>query len=247
MRIAELFHQISSIKNLVESDGFASLGLDRRLDDSEFIELGRLFGTLIPESAPEIAGFVSDRYILNLRTEIPRGAPTELQPFAADPLTFHTEGSGRPLGKQPNLLIFQCIVPPPPDGGGQTLLRSAAQLGAMLSPAGRATLAGMSYDHDGMPPIFRDHGGGEFSFRDLGDEPMPWRLISGDGNRTAADVDGAFRELLLALYDGRHVRGIRWRPNDLVLIRNQRYFHGRSAADGKSGRAPRHIRRLRVW
>ncbi len=239
---AHLAGHAAAVSEVVASAGIAELQLDRPLSDGEFIDFGRLFGTLIPESDPEISEFITQRYILDLRTQLPAGAPAELQPFAEDPLTFHTEGSRRPAAGQPRFLIFQCIVPPPCDSGGQTLLRGAGQVSAMLPADSRSTLAGVAYDSDGMPPLYRSEGGGMFSFRDFADTPLAWRCTGQAATRTAEEVHAAFRDLLLALYDERHVRGIWWQANSLVIIRNQRFFHGRSAAAAGS----RHLRRLRV-
>lgn len=246
LRAAGLARDVPAIRKLLNTTGFATVQLDRSLDDGEFIEFGRSFGTLMPESAAEISDFISRRYILDLQAKLPPGAPTELQPFAEDPLTFHTEGSRRPTAQQPTLLVFQCIVPPVRDQGGQTLLRSAAQVSAMLAASSRAALADMTYDLDGMPPIYRDEGGGTFSFRDFGDSPTRWRPVGSAGGLAAEEVGAALSDLLLTLYDERYVRGIWWQANGLVLIDNRRFFHGRSSGADGSQVHQRHLRRLRI-
>jgi alpha-ketoglutarate-dependent taurine dioxygenase len=242
----DLPSKISAIKEQLAEAGFAVVRLDRPLDDGEFLELGRSFGSLIPEAASEITDFVSRRYILDIRAVLPAGAPVDRQPFAADPLTFHTEGSRWPEAHQPTLLAFHCITPSRPGRGAQTLLRSAAQVSTMLPARSLATLAEVAYDVRGAPPVYREAGGGIFSFRDCGTGTVPWRMVRGSSGRTPGEVAAALRDLLLALYDEPHVRGIRWEPNSLVLVSNHRFFHGRSAAGGDLASQPRHLRRLRI-
>src|SRR5262249_55191176 len=96
-----LASKIPEIREQLTAAGFVTVHLDRPLDDSEFMDFGRSFGSLIPEAAAEITDFVSGRYILDIRAVLGAGASAVLQPFAADPLTLHTEGSRWPTAHQP--------------------------------------------------------------------------------------------------------------------------------------------------
>jgi hypothetical protein len=66
-------------------DGFVKIAIDRRLRNDEFIPIGRHLGVLVPETAPAVATFVQDLYILKERL-----LPPELHARTRRPPTMHT-------------------------------------------------------------------------------------------------------------------------------------------------------------
>jgi len=221
------------------ASGVAAGRLARPLPIDDFIELGRLLGDPYEERAAEVQPFVSKRYVLNLTARSPAAAPTALQPFSQAPLTLHTESSGAPLDRQPRYICLMCQDPGDPDVA-QTVAVPMEQVAAALAGKTRAILRATRYDGPDCPTILR--GPDErpiFAFRDFGSDPLDWRA----GNASSEEVNAALNELTSSLYAA-PVAAVRWERALIVLIDNQRVFHGRTAGRGLG--AGRHLQRLRL-
>ena len=224
--------------------GAVKVLLDRALSNGEFIGLGRTLGELIPEQAPAVRPFVDDDVILNLRTALDATADVDLQPFAENFITLHTESSLQPVAEQPKYLAFTCLVAPEPDSGGQTLLLHMASPADRLDPGDVEVLAQVGYVNGSHPFCRRVDGRLVFCFRDHGETPLRWRC---DAAGLSEDrVNRAIEALLLALYDPSDLAGVHWEPETLVVLDNTFLLHGRSRSPRRAAAMPRHIRRLRI-
>ena len=227
--------------SVLQTSGAAHFDLDRSLTDAELISLAKELGSPLPETHPSTVDHVDNYVILNIR-------PVYRQPnegdhvFSEAPIALHTESVHRPLHLQPRYLVFECIIAPPRDKGGQTILVSMESVARALAQDHHGILAAtcLSAQVDDIPielagevsrPIIR--------FSDTLPRAIAWRR----SQYTTASVKEALHALLDALYSPPHVRGIAWQPHRLVVIDNQRWFHGRTATISGEGR---HIRRVRV-
>ncbi|MFF2998211.1 TauD/TfdA family dioxygenase [Streptomyces sp. NPDC057950] len=227
-------------------DGLAGVRLDRPLSDDRFRAFGEVLGTPLPESDPTVLPRVSLDVVLNLVEEGPRTENVSLQPFAANPLSLHTEGSGRPAAEQPRYIVLMCCEPGDVTRAAQTVLSPMDAIGGRLTPGERETLSRTRYRRNVQgPPILRDDDGRRvFSFRDFLAEPLEWTY---SGSATTPDtVNSALRGLLTAMYaPGRHT-GVRWTRGLLLAIDNTYYFHGRRAGTSSVPARRRHLKRLRI-
>ncbi len=223
--------------------GLAVAALDRPLTNDRFLALGALLGRAMPETDPSVRPYVEDDVILNLVTEHEATPDVALQPFAASPLTLHSEGSGRPAAGQPRYIVLMCLEPGAATGT-QTVLVPMADVARRLTPAQADVLSRTRYRRNERGPAILRYAGGRpvFSFRDFGSQPLEWTHTGGAG---AAEVDKAIRALLAAMYTG-GAAGTRWRPGSLVVIDNTFLFHGRTAGLVDPSVPRRHLRRLRI-
>jgi hypothetical protein len=232
----------------VERDGIGLVAFDHPLEDAAFIEFFAPFGAPIPERDPAVIPFVRRDVVLNVVAVQGHVANAALQPFAANDLTLHSEGSGRSEAEQPRYVVLMCCDPGDSISQARTVLVPMGDVAARLARPQRSLLARTRYQRNASGPmILREvNGRPVFAFRDFKGDPLAW--IVPDGIATADDdpdaVNAALRALLAAMYCGAAF-GLRWAPGLLIIIDNRRFFHGRTAAIGSSPRR-RHLKRLRL-
>jgi Taurine catabolism dioxygenase TauD, TfdA family len=232
-----------SWRPMLAASGAAKILLDRGLSTTEFIAVGRTLGPLIPERAPAVQSFVEEGVVLNLRMELAATGDVDLQPFAENFITLHTEGSLSALDLQPRYLVFLCLVPPEPGGGGQTLVLPVRSLVDRLPAHVIETLLGTTLAGTAGVPVFRRAGDRlVLCFRDRGDAPISWTAPASDPDL----VNQALASLLLAIYGAPDLAGIHWTAPSLVVLDNTAVVHGRSKTRSAGGHVRRHIQRLRV-
>lgn len=199
----------------------------------------------MPETDAAVLPYVEHGIMLNLTADAGRTSDASLQPFATNFLTLHTEGSTRPADRQPRYIVLMCCEP----GYGtaaRTVLVPMAEVRRRLSTRDADLLSRVRYrDAAAMPPLLRDVGGCPvFSFRDFHTQPLEWVL---DGEEAeAGEVDPALRRLLTAMYRPAGSRAVEWQRGMLLAVDNHRFFHGRTAGDGRVPETPRHLKRLRL-
>jgi alpha-ketoglutarate-dependent taurine dioxygenase len=237
--VAELSASPSIMRDALAPAGLALFQVSGPLDPARFIEVASFLGVPEPETERSLMHRVDSGVVLNLRPDSAEPMTEHSQPFTDSPLTFHTEGSRRPLGTSPSCLLFHCVTAPEPDRGGQTLLRSAQDVLAALSGPSRAVLAQtvLTPESTDASVICELDGRPRLNFRDPAPAPFTWRSPFGD-----REVAEALAELLRRLYDVTAVKGIRWRDGQLAVIDNSRWLHARSGGHGGS----RHLRRIRI-
>src|SRR5215216_3120420 len=87
---ADLLDRVDDWRSPLERGGAVKVRLDRALGVLEFIEVGRVLGELVVETAPAVQPFVEERVVLNLRNDLRTTPDTNLQPFAENAITLHT-------------------------------------------------------------------------------------------------------------------------------------------------------------
>ncbi len=247
---AAIPHELADVDELadriaghVADAGFALLQLDRALDPAELVKLGGRLGPLAPERDPAVQEFTSEGVILNLRTAPTTTTDERYQPFSSDPLRLHTEGSGRPLGHGFKYIVLSCVFAAP--GGPRTLLVPFDGVADQLARDALVALEAMSHPATtGTPPRIARREGGRvvFAFRDFGRQ-FEW---AHDG--TAVDCDAGnrgLRLLLAAMYTSDRL-AVEWSAGMLLVLDNERAFHGRTAHRPSDGQVPRHLQRLRI-
>lgn len=226
--------------------GLAVAQLDEPLDNGRFAALGSLLGTAMPETDPAVQPYVDDAVILNLVTEHEATEDVSLQPFAANFLTLHSEGSGRPVAEQPRFIVLMCCQPGASQGA-RTVLVPMAPVASALAPDQRTVLARTRYRRsDHGPHICRVVDDRPvFSFRDFASQALDW-IYAGpcQAATDSVDVNGAIRALLAQMYAPGVAAGLVWRRGMLVIIDNTFFFHGRTAS--MSATHGRHLKRLRI-
>lgn len=234
----------------LEKDGLAGALLDRPLSDERFRAFGEVLGTPLPETDPAVLPRVSLDVVLNLVGERSRTENVALQPFAANPLSLHTEGSGRPVAEQPRYIVLMCCEPGDVTSAAQTVLAPMDAIGSRLTPRERETLSRTRYRRNAQgPPILRDVDGRQvFSFRDFLAEPLEWTYSGTDTTPdiTSDTVNTVLRGLLTAMYAPGGHTGVRWERGLLLAIDNTFYFHGRRAGTSSVPARRRHLKRLRI-
>ncbi|MCD0451618.1 TauD/TfdA family dioxygenase [Actinocorallia sp. API 0066] len=227
-------------------DGLLRADLAEPLSTERFLAFGDGLGKPLPESDPFVLPWVEHGVVLNLVDEYAHPEDPARQPFSAAALTLHSERSDRAVAAQPRYVVLMCCAADPAERLAQTVLVPMASVHDALTPDERRVLAATRCrsDHD-VPPILRYvQGRPVFAFRDLGDAPFRW--VCPDGAASPAEVDGALRALLAAMYQPRNATGIRWRRGTLAVIDNTFSFHGRSAAGAARRPRRRHLKRLRI-
>jgi alpha-ketoglutarate-dependent taurine dioxygenase len=222
--------------------GLGLIRFEHVIDNAGFVDLGRRFGGLVIESAPDVQPFVDEGVILHLRQTKLSGR-VEDAPFESRELLLHTEGSRQPAERQPRFVLLYCIDPGT-DLGAQTVL---IPISAVLDRLAKRTCKVLRETYearvDGTPTILAQRASVDrFSFRDLGEETYLW-----DSPHSREYVEGALADLLTACYTSDQVYGSRWSRRDLIMIDNHRWFHGRTwSRTPKDVNTPRHLMRLRI-
>ncbi|MGK5632266.1 TauD/TfdA family dioxygenase [Streptomyces sp. URMC 123] len=234
-----------SLRERLAADGYALLHLDEPLSTSDYIAVGRRLGEPMPETDAAVLPYVEQGVMLNLVAAAGKTSDASLQPFATNFLTLHTEGSTRRPEEQPRYIVLMCCEPGI-STSARTVLVPMAEVLRRLSPHDAELLERVRYRaFEGAPPLLRDvRGTPVFSFRDFHTQPLEWLLDGSDDE--AEDVGPALRRLLTAMYAPGSARAVEWRPGMLVAIDNHRFFHGRTAGDGRVPETPRHLKRLRL-
>lgn len=228
----------------LRATGLAAVALDRPMTSSEYVSFGGVLGTPQPEKAASVRPRVEHGVILDLTTTHAATDDPDVQPFAAGHLSLHSESSASPPAVQPRFISLLCVEPGY-STAAQTVLVAMDAVAASLSADDRTVLAATRYDgHAGAPRMLREeHGHAVFSIRDFQDDPLDWKH-TGPAS-TEAEVNVSLDRLYAAMYCG-PAAGVTWRTGLLVVIDNQRYFHGRSAGRPPGPGVSRHLRRLRI-
>ncbi|MFJ3837454.1 TauD/TfdA family dioxygenase [Streptomyces sp. NPDC054904] len=224
--------------------GLGIVHLDVPLTNEAFQELGSTLGTAIPETAPAVQPYVENGFVLNLRADAGKTPDVDLQPFAVNPLSLHSEGSGRAVTEQPRHIVLMCLEPG--DASASTLLVPMSEVAAGLTDEDLRLLSSTRYaEAPGVPPVVRVHEGHTtFSFRDFQQEPLRWVCTAPGATESA--VNGALGLLLARMYDARNASAVSWSRGLLVVIDNTRFFHGRAAGLPRAAARTRHLKRLRI-
>jgi alpha-ketoglutarate-dependent taurine dioxygenase len=231
-------------RDQLRAHGAAVVRLDRPLDAGEFLALGAALGTAQPERAPAVQPFVEAEVILNLVTTSPATVDADLQPFAANWLSLHTESSGSPVATQPRYIVLMCITPGDDPRCARTVLVPMSEVYRRLSAEDRAVLQAVRYDRGDPPPILRIEAGRPvFSIRDFQEDPLHW-VHDGPADDPGT-VNAALTRLYTAMYDSPGF-GVRWDRALLVVIDNMVHFHGRTAGVAAPPGSTRHLKRLRI-
>ncbi len=227
------------VRDRVQAIGVALFELSRALRADEFVAVAAALGQPEQETEPSLMDRVTNGVILNLKPNS-TGSPSEYnQPFTPRALTYHTEGSRRPLGTAPSYLLFQCVESPVMDRGGQTLIRSIDDTLASLSVAAATVLRGTVLCPESTnSPVIRDRGGRcTLNLRDPAPAEFRWRSSFGRN-----EVFRSLSELLRVVYDKGAAVGIPWCRNLLLVLDNHRWLHART--EGHPDR--RHLQRIRI-
>ncbi|MGH3185682.1 MAG: TauD/TfdA family dioxygenase [Streptosporangiaceae bacterium] len=224
--------------------GLAVVRLDEPLPDDRFVAFGSMLGTPLPETDPGVQPFVRDSIVFNLMSRYNETEDTNLQPFATNYLTLHSEGSGRPVNEQPRFIVLMCCEPGAA-ASAHTVLVSMADVAEDLGAWTRQVLVNARYRRSRQgPPICRGRDGRVvFSFRDFAGSALEWTYT---GERSAHEVNDAIRSLLSAMYQPNLAVGVRWERGMLVIIDNTYFFHGRTAGTAATATAARHLKRMRI-
>jgi len=234
---AELVERAGELRARLDAGGVAHLELDGALTTDRFVALARELGDPQPETAAEVSRFVEGDVLLNLSPALQWSADTALEPFSWSAVRLHSEGSARPRGRQPRYILLYCVEPGSPTTGDQTVLVSMADVRARLTDEQMAVLSAVRLDGvDDAAPLAC---GPSFCFRDFGADELRW-TCSVPGVEPE-DVRRAIVALTIALYTA-PCFGAQWSRHALLVIDNQRFFHGRTRGAGEY----RHLRRIRV-
>ncbi|MFF6791191.1 hypothetical protein ACVW0K_002274 [Streptomyces filamentosus] len=224
--------------------GLGVVRLDEPLPNDDFRKLGSALGTAIPETAPAVQSYVEDGVVLNLLADAGITQDVSLQPFASNPLSLHSEGSGRSVADQPRYIVLMCVEPG--DNSASTVLVPMDEVAAGLDAEDLRLLRATRYaDAPGVPTVVRARGDHTvFSFRDFQQDALRW-VCEAEG-ATPDAVNGALGRLLARMYDARGASGVLWSRGLLVVIDNTRFFHGRTAGLPHAAARTRHLKRLRI-
>jgi len=234
-----LIEEAAIVRERVDNAGLALFQLTRPLDTNEFVALAATLGLPERETERSLMDRVTGGIILNLTPDSTLPLTEDSQPFTPQPLTYHIEGSRRPLGMSPAYLLFQCLECPAVDRGGQTIVRSISDTLAALAETTQAVLASTVLNPEATtaPVIYERGNQRTLNFRDPAPAEFRWQ-----SQYDRAEVVSAFAQLLSAIYDSDATVGIPWREGLLVVVDNHRWLHARTS--GRVGR--RHLQRIRV-
>ena len=232
---------------VLRKTGLGVVRFDELLSDEQLITLGSLLGEPMPELAPEVQPYVTKEVILNLVSELGRTAEPSLQPFATTFLCLHSERSGQPVPEQARYIILMCCDPGDAGMAAQTVLVPMSSVYLGLTGNEIALLAQTRFRRNEKGPFLLRNVEGRhvFSFRDFRTDRLDWVFAGGDGEPASA-INAAILSLLASMYSGRDAFSVQWTERLLVVMDNTFYFHGRTAAQGETGKRPRHLKRLRV-
>ncbi len=234
-----------------DAAAFVSTGLlmhdyGEPLDDEAFLNLGASLGRLMHEDHPSVRPFVDRGVILNLVSEYAATDNVDLQPFATNFLTLHTESSGKPLAEQPRFILLMCIDPGDDGSVAETIVVPMDGVAERLGTHQLALLSQTRYRRNapGATIVRRCNDRHVFAFRDFGRDELLWTYEGSDA--TADDINDAIRGLLAAMYTPESSAAVRWRRGRLVGIDNTFFFHGRTSGMSAQPRQRRHLKRLRI-
>jgi hypothetical protein len=226
--------------------GFLVLENEQPLGNDELVAFGTELGIAQPETHPSVRPYVEEEVILNLLSEYSSTRDVDLQPFATNALTLHTESSTRPAARQPRFIVLMCCDPGDDSTWAQTVVVPMDRVAARITSREREILARTRYrDNRDGPTILRYVSGRPvFSFRDFGDQRLCWTYDGDDA--VEDDANDAIRSLLEAMYAPDISLAVEWRRGTLVVIDNTFVFHGRTAGTGAQPKQRRHLKRLRI-
>lgn len=241
---SSLLQKTDEIAALVECFGGVIIHLsDQLLSSQELLAFASKLGKPIPETVPAVQKYVEYDSVLNLRREHGLEDNVDVQPFATNAITLHTEGSRNPVERQPRLLVFQCRETAAAGQGGQTVLVRMDDVFRHLSESSAKILSRTKYvSPPGSPAIIREVSGRPtFSFRDFKVDPLEW-TYEGHEADGAESVNHAISEALVAMYRVPWT-GVHWHTRALVILSNFHFFHGRTAIVSQT---ERHLQRVRL-
>jgi alpha-ketoglutarate-dependent taurine dioxygenase len=221
--------------------GVAVVNVAGPVDNAAFIAFAEQLGQPEPERDPAVQPYVTDRVILDMRP-VTDGSDRNLEPFSPQPLTLHVEGTRRTADSQYRYLVFEYREMPSRDTGGQTLLlpmeRLVERLGSALDPGRHLAL----HNPAAGPIVSEQRGHTLVYYRDPDTDPV-------NGYTDADGFDGTdaaefLQVLTRSLYEPADICGLHPRANQLVVLDNTRFLHGRSGQAAPA--ASRRLRRIRV-
>lgn len=232
------------LQQLSASEGCGLFKLASRPPNAGLIDFGKQLGQPMEERSSDVAEFVEQRVLLNVVDRFDAAAPVALQPFSSAALTLHSESSGNPLAWQPRFILLHCVDPGAGVGQAATVLVSMRAVAAALNDAELGLLSQTRYQRCEEGPNIARQGphGWIFSFRDFGTEPLDWACA--DRAADPDQVNAAIAALLAALYSAESC-ALEWQPGLMVVIDNQRWFHGRRYSSRRGGDG-RWLQRLRI-
>lgn len=227
------------LRERVDHAGLALFQLTRPLDADDFIAVARVLGVPERETDRSLMDRVVSDVILDLKPDSTLPVTEHSQPFTPQPLTYHVEGSRRPVGTSPTYLLFQCLEAPAVGRGGQTIVRSVDNTLAALTEATQAVLANTVLNPESTTAtvIYERGGRRTLNFRDPAPAEFRWW-----SPYDRVEVVCALAELLSVIYDRDATVGIPWHEGLLVVVDNHRWLHARTS--GFAGK--RHLQRIRV-
>jgi alpha-ketoglutarate-dependent taurine dioxygenase len=173
--------------------------------------------------------------------------------FSNEAVPFHWDGA---FHRVPSHLVFHCIQAPPAGAGGETLFTNTEAIVRESFPQQKRAWQGikLTYKTDKLA-----HYGGAISGALLQKHPRTGAEIlrfaepvKTERNPVAVEVEGlpphiaepTFLDSLKELiYDDRYCYAHSWRENDLLVVDNHTFIHGRRAFTSK---APRWLRRVQI-
>ncbi len=233
----------------LEVDGHCLIRMPDVLSNEGYLRFCAKLGRAEKEHDPVARPYTDNEVILNLVSETGSTTNPSRQPFSTTGLTLHTESSLRAAGNQPRFIALMCVDPGADPTTARTLLVPMDAVTAGLSVEHQAVLRQMRYRTNTSGPCLMRSGphGPVFSFRDFGVQECLW---SGplSGPRAAAVDRGnkAISALLTAMYGANDCYGVTWERGLILIIDNQRFFHGRTAGRHDPSKPPRHLKRQRL-
>lgn len=237
---------VDRILNELQATGLVLLQLDEPAINDQFIMLGAVLGTAMPETDPTVKPYVEREVILNLISDYGHTSDVSLQPFATNSLTLHTESSGRRAEEQPRYIVLMCCEPGNDTTVAQTVLIPMTSVEKRLTESEINILSQTRYrnSHHG-PWLVRNIGERRvFSFRDFHTQPLEW-TYSGQA-KSIDTVNAAISDLLTSMYAPDTATSVRWARGMIVIIDNTFFFHGRTAGSAMASTGRRHLKRLRI-
>lgn len=237
----------NTILNTLYKTGHVVVQLDEPLSNKQFITLGSLLGTAMPETDPAVKSYVERDTILNLVSEYGHTQDVSHQPFATNFLTLHTESSSRRAEEQPRYIVLMCNEPGDDATAAQTVLVPMATVERQLTPDEIAILSQTRYHNSYHgPSIVRSLGDHHvFSFRDFHTQNLEWTYANND--QSADDINTTIRSLLASMYAPGASTGVHWKCGMLIIIDNTFFFHGKTAGSFTTSTKKRHLKRLRIF
>jgi alpha-ketoglutarate-dependent taurine dioxygenase len=186
--------------------------------------------------------------ILNLVQKEAETTDIDIQPFAENYLTLHTESSTKTITEQPRYIVLMCIEAPGLNSGGQTIVVPMSRIYEKLNKDHIDILSKTRYrEHLESPPFFYWREGRPlFSFRDFGNQALDWCFEDTSQEITERIVNDTIRSLLEAMYEPVDPFGIHWSYGMLIILDNTFYFHGKTFGQIVHHQPLRRLKRLRI-